>query len=301
MFKVVPDQLRMSDGWVRCGQCNEVFDANANLYNETDAAAPSPPAAPPVPDPWVESLKFATQKAEATAKQAPQALSDPPLPHTPSEPEPAPVDSFLAQSPRELSRLPEDAPAEPRFEQSKSTGQEAQDGDRLSFMHASAGSGFWQRPGVRLVLAVAAVVLLAVLCLQFLVQERDRMAASSSTAKQFFTTACSVFGCKVSPLRQIDSVVIDSSSFTKVRGDVYRLSFTLKNSGLVEVATPAIEITLTDLQDQPVIRRVLQYSEFGSKSETMAAGSELSAVLPVSAKMPGTERIAGYRLLAFYP
>jgi predicted Zn finger-like uncharacterized protein len=56
MFKVVPDQLRMSDGWVRCGQCNEVFDANANLYNETDAAAvPTPPAPPPVPDPWVES------------------------------------------------------------------------------------------------------------------------------------------------------------------------------------------------------------------------------------------------------
>ena len=33
MFKVVPDQLRVSDGWVRCGQCNEVFDANANLQD----------------------------------------------------------------------------------------------------------------------------------------------------------------------------------------------------------------------------------------------------------------------------
>jgi len=34
MFKVVPDQLRISDGWVRCGQCDEVFDANANLHSE---------------------------------------------------------------------------------------------------------------------------------------------------------------------------------------------------------------------------------------------------------------------------
>ena len=33
MFKVVPDQLRVSDGWVRCGQCNEVFDANAHFEN----------------------------------------------------------------------------------------------------------------------------------------------------------------------------------------------------------------------------------------------------------------------------
>ena len=31
LFKVVPDQLRISDGWVRCGQCGEIFDAAQNL------------------------------------------------------------------------------------------------------------------------------------------------------------------------------------------------------------------------------------------------------------------------------
>ena len=31
MFKVVPDQLRISEGWVRCGHCAEVFDAAAHL------------------------------------------------------------------------------------------------------------------------------------------------------------------------------------------------------------------------------------------------------------------------------
>ena len=28
MFKVVPDQLKISEGWVRCGHCAEVFDAS---------------------------------------------------------------------------------------------------------------------------------------------------------------------------------------------------------------------------------------------------------------------------------
>lgn len=32
-FKVVPDQLKISDGWVRCGHCTDVFDAT--LYLET--------------------------------------------------------------------------------------------------------------------------------------------------------------------------------------------------------------------------------------------------------------------------
>jgi predicted Zn finger-like uncharacterized protein len=31
MFKVVPDQLKISDGWVRCGHCAEVFDAAAHM------------------------------------------------------------------------------------------------------------------------------------------------------------------------------------------------------------------------------------------------------------------------------
>jgi hypothetical protein len=31
MFKVVPDQLTVSDGWVRCGHCDGVFDASAHF------------------------------------------------------------------------------------------------------------------------------------------------------------------------------------------------------------------------------------------------------------------------------
>lgn len=42
-FKVVRDQLRISDGWVRCGRCSEVFDATIELH-DTDAPAPEPAA-----------------------------------------------------------------------------------------------------------------------------------------------------------------------------------------------------------------------------------------------------------------
>ncbi|MBP6644331.1 MAG: zinc-ribbon domain-containing protein, partial [Burkholderiaceae bacterium] len=31
VFKVVSDQLKISEGWVRCGQCNEIFDTTLNL------------------------------------------------------------------------------------------------------------------------------------------------------------------------------------------------------------------------------------------------------------------------------
>ena len=49
MFKVVPDQLRISEGWVRCGHCADVFDATAHLQGDAvqvdaGAAAKAPVA-----------------------------------------------------------------------------------------------------------------------------------------------------------------------------------------------------------------------------------------------------------------
>lgn len=45
IFRVVEDQLRVSEGWVRCGRCAEVFDAREQLFDiEREAPPPWPPA-----------------------------------------------------------------------------------------------------------------------------------------------------------------------------------------------------------------------------------------------------------------
>ena len=41
VFRVVQDQLKVSQGWVRCGQCHEVFNALESLF-ELGASAPPP-------------------------------------------------------------------------------------------------------------------------------------------------------------------------------------------------------------------------------------------------------------------
>ncbi|MBS0339330.1 MAG: DUF3426 domain-containing protein [Proteobacteria bacterium] len=45
-FKVVRDQLRISDGWVRCGRCSEVFDATLDLQETDDDGVPLNTGAP---------------------------------------------------------------------------------------------------------------------------------------------------------------------------------------------------------------------------------------------------------------
>ena len=48
-FRVVPDQLRVAAGMVRCGRCSQVFNANESLIDLDSFAAPLP--VPPVPVP----------------------------------------------------------------------------------------------------------------------------------------------------------------------------------------------------------------------------------------------------------
>jgi hypothetical protein len=113
---------------------------------------------------------------------------------------------------------------------------------------------------------------------------------------------CPLIGCSIAPLRQIESVVIDSSAFTKVRNDVYRLSFTLKNSAAVQVAVPALELTLTDHQDQPLIRKIISTQSVSGGKAALPAHAELGGSIPVSVRLPGNiDSVSGYRLIAFYP
>ena len=95
--------------------------------------------------------------------------------------------------------------------------------------------------------------------------------------------------------------MIDSSSFLKARHDdaSYELQMAIKNNATFAVAMPALELTLTDAQDQTLLRRVLLRDELGAPAQ-LAPGATWSASVPMQV-MQGAAQVAGYRLLAFYP
>ena len=41
VFRVVQDQLKVSEGWVRCGRCGDVFNALEGLFDLDRESAPS--------------------------------------------------------------------------------------------------------------------------------------------------------------------------------------------------------------------------------------------------------------------
>ena len=112
---------------------------------------------------------------------------------------------------------------------------------------------------------------------------------------------CARLQCVLQPPRHITAVVIDSSSFLKARHDPsgYQLQMSVKNTSTQAVAMPALELTLTDAQDQPIVRRVLLRDELGAPLE-LAPGFVWSGALPLQV-IQGAAQVAGYRLVAFYP
>ena len=178
----------------------------------------------------------------------------------------------------------------------------ARDTDASFLRPEAAPRSFWRLRSVRIALFLLAIVLGAVLVAQVLVHERNRIAQLEPVTRPVLTALCALVRCELGPLQQIESIVIDSSSFGRLRADNYRLAFSLRNTAPVGVAMPAIELSLTDAQDQALVRRVLLPVEFGAPGGSMAPDSDWSGTLTLNVRAATTtDRVAGYRLLAFYP
>lgn len=399
MFRVVPDQLKISEGWVRCGHCSEIFDASAHLSDEsvletlrTAEAAPPPLHAPAVPaylavdppEPPAELPPPAVSAADSPAvppaapPAAPPAV--PAAPAVPFEPQAAdgqemddsswptpsdfpggpqpttPPDDLASRPSSAYGALPDGAaavaavaaaaregddssffgtehePLEPSpldgpfvFRRSELVDHNhdepampppppedqlaAEDHEELapeehhdvSFVRQARRRAFWRRPLVRAVLLLVCLALAALLALQVGYHERDRLALLQPQLRPALESMCELLQCRLGPPRQIESIVIESSGFGRVRNDTYRLAFTLRNTARVQVAVPAMELTITDAQDRPIARRVLMASELGAPGQALAPASEWSGAVGVVVSSPGAARVAGYRLLAFYP
>ncbi|MBT9505357.1 DUF3426 domain-containing protein [Rhodoferax sp.] len=300
MFKVVPDQLRISEGWVRCGQCDEVFDASLHLV----------PAVP-------EIVGSATDYQDETPSDVTESLQpelqpvDIPLDmdqvdgvdEQPAEDAligPRASDEGIAESSPDL--MVQESELEAAEDERDPEPQDSIPASEVSFLRDNHADAVPRRPLVRAGWALLIGLLLLGLVGQLVIHERDRIAASEPALRPWLMALCEPLHCTLSPLRRIESIVIESSSFTRIRGTAYRLNLTVKNTASMALAVPAIELTLTDSRDQPLVRRVFSPVELGAKSDTLAMGTEWSMSMAMAVSAAGAaDRVAGYRLLAFYP
>ncbi|SOY50534.1 DUF3426 domain-containing protein [Cupriavidus taiwanensis] len=153
-------------------------------------------------------------------------------------------------------------------------------------------------PALAVVLAIAAL-------LQLVYLGRSQLAGHFPMLRPALEAACAPPGCTVPPWRDIDALRIETSQLQRQDegGDTYLLAVTLRNQGRASTALPAIELVMTDLQDQLLLRRVLQPAEYLEPSQQAFAAQGLRAgmELPVRVRFRTQQAPANYRVLIFYP
>ncbi|HVO87061.1 MAG TPA: DUF3426 domain-containing protein [Casimicrobiaceae bacterium] len=263
IFRVTPAQLALRNGQVRCGHCRTVFDGVAQRISLAPAAAPNEP----------EIDEYAAGPPTVTLRSA-KSLEPPP-------------------------------PAEPRVDTAPSVQQPVPDSeDEVDYDSRFA----WDKPrksgrGTAWFAAIA-VVLLLLLAGQALMHFRDAVAARWPVSKPALAAMCRPFGCALRPLRDVAALSIDASDLQAdpAHKGLLILSATLRNRAAYALDYPYLELTLTDANDQVVVRRALTPGEYAGGTADLERGIGGNAEVLVKLFIDASATTqAGYRLYLFYP
>jgi predicted Zn finger-like uncharacterized protein len=287
-FRVHADQLAARAGQVRCGKCNRVFDAFEQLIEE------SAPARAPQSEPGFEAVR--THAADAGRAPEPVASEEPNMGAAAQEPE-------IAQAADLVAEAPEAAVSEP------STAQPA-DAKPLTAAGAST-FGFGLRaaaepalPARRWPWLLGALLLLLILLAQAAYHYRGAIALLFPEVKPYAAALCASLGCELPLPRRIDLTSIEASDLQAdtINPNIMVLSATLKNRAIFNQQYPLLELTLTDAQDQPVVRRVLAPQDYLGKATNTQSGFAANTEIAIKVFIEGSQvRATGYRLYLFYP
>ncbi len=158
---------------------------------------------------------------------------------------------------------------------------------------------------ISMVLGVVAIPLLAIaLVLQALLHFRDALAAEVPSMRPMLTQICVLAGCAIRPLRNVSALSIDASDLQAdpAHRGLLILTATLRNRAPYPVGYPHLEFTLTDAQDQTVVRRALAPADYASGIADTAKGIPANAEVPVKLFIDASATTqAGYRLYLFFP
>jgi len=154
-----------------------------------------------------------------------------------------------------------------------------------------------EEPAQPLKWLLATGVLVLVLFMQFVVAQRNWLGAEEPALRPMLSALCA---CEVTWPREPEAVLIESSSFTESPDGGYTVQLRLKNTQHHPVAMPALELSLTDLQDQVLVRRVFTAQELLGKDHVQAL-RDVRSTLNFDLDDKVSKRITGFRAIVFYP
>ncbi|MDD5249263.1 MAG: DUF3426 domain-containing protein [Rhodocyclaceae bacterium] len=295
-FRVTPEQLKARQGRVRCGQCQETFNALDTLIE----AAP-PPSLEPLAPPAVEAAAVAGAEpiADARSCAADDAEADAAAVDTAAaviEAEPADDATEPAAEPAASARTATDiVPTAAPVDESRDEIAPEAPPALEPLLHEEPRRRAWPW-------ALGCATALMTFAAQAAMHFRTEISVLYPATRPTLVAICESLGCEVSLPRKPELIGIETSSLSPDPGGTLTLSATLKNRAPFAQQYPDLELTLTDTGDQPLVRRVLSPADYLAPQALSAAGFGANADLAVNLAVdaPGIPA-AGYQLYLFYP
>ncbi|RCS57578.1 DUF3426 domain-containing protein [Parvibium lacunae] len=302
----------------------------AAIQSEILALLDDPPPATTPPRRHVLEMPAAATSAQAQ-RQEPRlpaaVVSTPPqaerVPVPPTEPA---IASHEPEIPDPVTLMPA-AQAEPdpmpsatTFAPSHIAGvEEADSRVEPAFLLAFERQARWRR-WIGWLSAGGALLALLALVAQVAYVWRADLAVRLPSLRPALQTACEAISpywpCRLDWPQHIEQLRITSSDLqpeSKAR-DIFSLQFAMENQSAWPLALPHVELTLTDVQNQPVVRRVFAPNEYllvqdgqklasltGETSGAIPGRAELNAKVLFDASQAASYKAAGYLLYIFYP
>ncbi|RZA29572.1 MAG: DUF3426 domain-containing protein, partial [Lysobacteraceae bacterium] len=155
---------------------------------------------------------------------------------------------------------------------------------------------------MRIAMAAGSLLLLLALVAQGVTSFHTTLAARYPGLKPALVSLCGVLGCRVELPAQIDQLVIDTGELTTLGGNAYTFTTQLRNQGDSIQAWPSIELTLSDADDKPLVRRVFGPRDYLPAGPLLGAGFAAHAEQAVKLHFRVAEPApSGYHIAVFYP
>jgi predicted Zn finger-like uncharacterized protein len=132
---------------------------------------------------------------------------------------------------------------------------------------------------------------------------RTQISVNYPNLKPYLVQACEKIACIIDLPKKIEFIIIDDSDMQEDADYVglIHLSSTLINQASFIQAYPNIELTLTDVEDRPKLRRIFKPEEYLPEhtdiANGLAGGAEIKVKLAITAQ---GDPVAGYRLAVNY-
>ncbi|OIQ96887.1 hypothetical protein GALL_210840 [mine drainage metagenome] len=260
-FFVTEEQLNKHHGQVRCGQCLHVFDAREQFIDEEHDYTDTASST----SDQTENIKPTTSSTVTTdvnVNNAKDNISD----EIQTEDQP-----YNPDNPPEITKK-----------------------RRINQISIKARN--------ILTLLFASTLLLAAIA-QSIYFLRNTIAIYYPASKAYLTQACQSLGCRIDLPKKIEFIVIDDSDMQedKVYAGLMHLSSTIINQAAFNQAYPNVEITLTDTEDKPKLRRTFTPNEYLSEhtdiTKGITAGENIKIQLAITT---AGIAVAGYRVFVTY-